>query len=96
VFVTAVPLPEPPSLPFGDTDQASHEAQIEAYRRLGGPGRLAAAFRLTDLTRRTSMAGIRARHPSYTPEEVRRALARLVLGDELTRRVWPQDELLDP
>jgi hypothetical protein len=42
------------------------------------------------------MAGIRARHPRYTPEEVRRALARLLLGDELTRRVWPHADLLDP
>lgn len=79
-----------------DTDDAAHEVQLAAYRRLGAAGRLAAAFRLTDLTRRTAMAGIQARHPDYSSAELRRALARLVLGDDLTRQVWPDAKLLDP
>lgn len=57
---------------------------------------MAAAFRLTDLARRTTMAGIRNRHPDYAPRQVTLALARLVLGDDLTRQVWPHEELLDP
>jgi hypothetical protein len=85
-----------PDFPAADTDEAAHEAQLAAYRRLGGEGRLAAAFRLTRLARQASAAGIRARHPAYSSDEVKRALARLVLGDELTKRVWPDDELIDP
>jgi len=70
--------------------------QLEVYRRMGGEARMAAAFRLTDFARRLSRSGIQARHPSYTPDEVQRALARLVLGDDLSRRVWPEAELLEP
>ena len=39
------------------------------------------------------MAGIRNRHPDYAPRQVTLALARLVLGDDLTRQVWPHEEL---
>jgi len=63
---------------------------------MGATARIEAAFRLTELARHTAMAGIRARHPHYTPGQVTLALARLVLGDGLTRRVWPLEELVEP
>jgi len=65
-------------------------------RQLGGDRRLAIAFRLTRLAREASRAGIRARHPEYGSDEVRRAFFRLLHGDEATRAVWPDRELLDP
>jgi hypothetical protein len=42
------------------------------------------------------MSGIRGRHPHYTDAEVRQAYARLLLGDSLTRAVWPDHEFVDP
>lgn len=54
------------------------------------------AFRLTTLVRNATMAEIRRRHPHYQEEHVRMAWQRLVLGDELTRLVFPGRELLDP
>jgi hypothetical protein len=85
--VTAVPL---------DTSPSAHELQRDVYIRMGGAGRVAVMFRLTDAMRRLAMAGIRARHPEYDEEQVRRAYARLVLGDTLVRAVWPARELVDP
>jgi hypothetical protein len=79
-----------------DTDPDIHDAQIEAYRRMGGPARVAVAFRLNESVRRWSAAGIRRRHPGYDDLQVRLALARLVLGDELVRTVWPDRPLVDP
>jgi hypothetical protein len=72
-----------------DTTADAYRAQIEAYRRMGGPGRAAVVFRLNDLARQTAMAGIQARHPDYDDERLRLAYARLVLGDDITRSVWP-------
>lgn len=83
------------SLPF-DTTPDADAAQRDAYRRLGGRGRLRVAFGLTDTVRRLAIAGIRSRHPSYTDAQIRAAYARLVIGDELVRTVWPDDELVDP
>jgi hypothetical protein len=85
--VNAVPL---------DTSRAAHEIQRDVYLRMGGAGRVAVMFRLTDAVRRLALAGIRARHPEYDEDRVRRAYARLVLGDALVRAVWPGRELVDP
>lgn len=79
-----------------DTTSESHEAQLQAYRRLGSAGRANIAARLSADTRELARGGIRARHPDYTDEEVERALRRLWLGDELFRRAWPAHSLLAP
>jgi hypothetical protein len=84
-----------PRIPL-DTTPEAYAAQIEAYRRMGGKERTAVMFRLNELARATAVAGIRARHPDYGEEQVRLALFRLILGDELTRAVWPGRELVDP
>jgi hypothetical protein len=79
-----------------DTDARAHAVQTEIYRRMGGRGRAAVAFRLSDAVRRITCAGIRARHPEYTGEQIRLAHARLILGDTLVRAIWPDRELVDP
>lgn len=79
-----------------DTSPDADGVQIEGYRRMGETGRAAATFSLIDLARRMAMAGIRTRHPEYTDEQVRHAYARLVLGDDLVRRVWPDRDLVAP
>ena len=79
-----------------DTTPGSHEAQLQAYRRVGPAGRAIIAARLSADTRELARGGIRARHPEYTDEEVERALRRLWLGDELFRRAWPTHSLLAP
>jgi hypothetical protein len=79
-----------------DTTADAHDVQREAYRRLGGAGRVAILFRLNALVRETAMAGIRGRHPGYDDAQVRMALRRLVFGDDLVRKAWPDRELVDP
>ena len=79
-----------------DTTADAHDVQRETYRRLGGAGRLAILLRLNTLVRETAMAGIRRRHPTYDDVHVHMALRRLILGDELVRKAWPDLELVDP
>ena len=79
-----------------DTTAAARDVQREAYRRLGGAGRVAIVFRLSALVRETAMAGILSRHPGYSDTQVQMALRRLVLGDDLVRKAWPDQELVDP
>jgi len=79
-----------------DTTPEAHALQLDLYRKLGGPARVAMLFRLSDAARRLTMAGIRARHPEYTADEVKLALARLTLGDQLVRQAWPDAPLVDP
>ena len=85
-------VPERPA----DTTPEAWAAQLALLRRMDGSRRAALAFRLTCLAREASRAGIRARHPDYAEEDVRRAFFRLLHGDAITRSVWPDRELLEP
>lgn len=79
-----------------DTTADAHDVQCDIYRRLGGAERVAILFRLSALVRETAMAGIRRRHPSYGEAQVSMALRRLVLGDEVMRQVFPDQDRVDP
>ena len=79
-----------------DTHEEAHAMQIAFYRRIGGERRLALGIRMSDEVREVTADGIRARHPDYTEDEVRLALYRLTLGDELFRAAWPAAKLLAP
>ena len=79
-----------------DTTADARDVQCEVYRRLGGAGRVAILFRLTAFVREPAMAGIRGRHPEYDDAQVQMAWRRLVLGDDLARKAWPDRELVDP
>ena len=79
-----------------DTTAEAYAAQSAAYRRMGESGRAAVVFRLNALALEAAMAGIRGRHAEYDDERRRLAYARLVLGDDLTRKVWPQHDLVEP
>ena len=79
-----------------DTTLAAHRAQVEWYRRISPAERVALAATMSDEVRAVSRSGIQARHPEYSPEQVRLALLRLVLGDDLFRRALPDAPLFPP
>ena len=79
-----------------DTSGDADAVQLAAYRRMGGSGRVQVMFRLTDMARRATAAGIRQRHPEYDDEQVVRALVRLLHGEDIARRAWPRHELVEP
>jgi len=79
-----------------DTTVGGHSAQLAAYRHLGPSGRVRLAARLSADTRALTRAGIHARHPEYTGEQLDLALRRILYGDELFCRAWPGRPLLPP
>jgi hypothetical protein len=82
-------------LPF-DTSPEAHEAQMQAYRRMGAAARVRIGFSMSEDVREIAAHGIRSRHPDYGQAQVRSALFRLLYGDELTRAVWPDQALVAP
>lgn len=54
------------------------------------------ALEMSEAARELTRAGIRARHPEYSDLEVEQALRRLILGDELYLKAWPEQPALDP
>ena len=79
-----------------DTSRAAYEVQASVWRRLGGARRLSMALAMSDDVRSVTAAGIRHRHPSYTPAEVSLALRRQLLGDALFALAYPSEPLLKP
>jgi hypothetical protein len=55
--------------------------QVVAWRRLGAAGRMRVAADMSDDTRRVATEKIRRTNPSYSEEEVRQALAKVLYGD---------------
>jgi hypothetical protein len=51
---------------------------------------------MSEEARQIAASGIRTRHPEYHEREVHFAVIRLVLGDELFRRAFPQAPLVAP
>jgi len=73
-------------MPPLDTSPTSLERQLEAFRRMTPGQRVAMAAEMSDEIRAVTEAGIRHRHPQYTDDEVRAALAAIVLGREEAAR----------
>jgi hypothetical protein len=76
----------PPLL--SDTDPATHRIQIGLMRRAPGWRKLQLADELHHTLRMLALAGLRARHPRASQEELRRHLAGVLLGAELAERVY--------
>ncbi|MEA2162807.1 MAG: hypothetical protein QOK37_934 [Thermoanaerobaculia bacterium] len=63
-----------------DTTPEAAAVQREAYRRAGPAGRLRIAMELSDLVREFARAGVRMRHPEYTPEDISKELLWQIYG----------------
>jgi hypothetical protein len=79
-----------------DTTPDAARVQLEVYQRMTAAQRLAIAMQLSADTRQLTLAGIRHRHPEYDEARARLALFRVLLGDELFRRVYPDQPLVTP
>lgn len=66
-----------------DTDAAAWSVQTSALDRMGGPARLVAAIELSESVREIRMAGLQARHPELSRQQLIRRVVREEYGVEL-------------
>jgi hypothetical protein len=66
-----------------DTSDLAHARQRDALREMSPTARVALAAALSDEVRALAAAGIRARRPGDSEEQVAAALMRIVLGRDL-------------
>ncbi len=76
-----------------DTTLEAYRAQIQVLRRMGPEGRLRRMAALNRGMRRTLEAGIRHRHPDYDENQIKLARIRLMVGDEIFKRLLPDVEI---
>ena len=72
-----------------DTSVETHERQLGAFRRMTPQGRLRLADVMSAEVRSLARAGVRARHPGSSSNEVDAELAEILLGRELAAAARP-------
>jgi hypothetical protein len=77
-----------------DTTAEDDRVQIEIFRRMSLDKRLSMVFEMTADLRRRMADGVRRRHPDYSERQVKLAVIRLCLGDELFHTVYPGVEIV--
>jgi hypothetical protein len=72
-----------------NTSTDAEEVQIEIFRRMEPQKRLQAAVLLSETCCTLLAEGIRKRHPNYDEEQVRLAVIRCLLPEDLFLRAYP-------
>jgi hypothetical protein len=71
-----------------DTHPKMEALQIQVIRRMPAWKKIAIVNDLNETVKALAVSGIKQRHPSAAPEQIRRMLAGLMLGEELARKVY--------
>ncbi|AEH51731.1 hypothetical protein [Pseudothermotoga thermarum] len=79
-----------------DTPTELEKAQIEILRKMPPEKRLKMSIELTENTIKLLKEGVRNRHPEYSDEEVKFAVIKILLGEELFKKVYPQFKEIKP
>ena len=73
---------------LSDTKPDAEHVWLDLMRRASPEKKLYMVGQMNEAIRALALEGLRARHPSATPDELRRRLADLVLGPELAAKVY--------
>jgi hypothetical protein len=71
-----------------DTSPEMERIRIEGLRRMPAWRKLALLGDMNEAVRELALAGLRQRHPTDTPAQLRRRLADLLLGPDLAARAY--------
>ena len=71
-----------------DTNPGAEKIQIEIIRRMPPWKKLAVVDDLNETVKAFAVSGLTQRHPDASPEQIRRKLADLILGEELANKVY--------
>jgi hypothetical protein len=79
-----------------DTSPATAWRRAEIFRQMSSAEKSAMVEEMSEDARDVARCGIRSRHLEYAPDEVEQALHRLLVGDALADRAWPDFMHLRP
>lgn len=79
-----------------DTTPEADAIRLAIYRKMSPSDRVRIAHQMSLDARAIAYASIKRRHPDYDDATARLALFRLLLGDELFRKAWPNAPLVAP
>jgi len=73
-----------------DTSPEAENVQLEVFRRMGPERRLQAGLALSQTCRSLLLEGVRRRHPEYDETQIRLAVIRVMLPEDLFLKAYPQ------
>lgn len=73
---------------YTDTNPKVERMQIELLRKAPAWRKIQMVAQLNETVRTLAMSGLAKRHPHASPEELRRLLADLILGEILAQQVY--------
>ena len=79
-----------------DTTSHAEKVQLDIFRRMKPEKRLQAAIDLAQTSRKLLKEGVSTRHPEYNENQIRLAVIRLMLGEELFLTAYPNGKDLLP
>jgi len=79
-----------------DTTPEAERVQIEIFRKMSPARRLQLAMELTRSMRKRLESGVRLRHPDYDDWQVKMAVIRLTLPEELFLSAYPHAKEILP
>lgn len=79
-----------------DTSSEATEVQLDIFRRMGPERRLQLGMELIQTSRKLVAEGVRRRHPEYTEDQIRLAIIRIVLPEELLDTAFPEAAEIRP
>lgn len=79
-----------------DTSTSVARMQADLFRRMTSGEKSAMIEEMSDECRELARCGIRERHPEYSTDDVEHALHRLLVGNALADKAWPEFTHLRP
>jgi len=79
-----------------DTSVRTAQIRMQLFRAMSPAQKSAILAEMSEEARELARAGIAQRHPEYCAHEVEHALHRLLVGDPLADRAWPDHVHLRP
>jgi ABC-type transport system involved in cytochrome bd biosynthesis fused ATPase/permease subunit len=73
---------------YPDTNAKAERIQIELLRRAPAWRKVQMVAQLNETVRTLALSGLRQRHPNASPQELRRLLADIILGESLAEKVY--------
>ncbi|MFN0159047.1 MAG: hypothetical protein ACKVRP_13370 [Bacteroidota bacterium] len=84
------------TMKLSDTTPEAEHIQREILRKMSPEEKMQLTFDLIEFSGSLNAVGVRMRHPEYTDDEVRLAVIRLRLGDELFCKAYPAHKHVIP
>ena len=79
-----------------DTISHAEKVQLDIFRRMTPEKRLQAAIDLAQTSRKLLKEGVSTRHPEYNEDQIRLAVIRLMLGEDLFLTAYPNAKDIVP